>query len=79
MSFYLLFFFLLHLSLAVIKWSGLGGGLFENTKNEKNEKKWKKNGKGERKERIDSQFFILRQFKCMRLSLCTFFPQPLSV
>lgn len=39
MSFYLLFFFLLHLTLAVIKWSGLGGGLFEKMKNEQMKKK----------------------------------------
>lgn len=45
MSFYLLLFFLLHLTLAVIKWSGRGGGLFEKMKNEKMKKKIKK-GKG---------------------------------
>lgn len=53
MSFYLLLFFLLHLTLAVIKWSGLGGGLFEKMKNEKMKKK---NEKGERNEKTDSQF-----------------------
>lgn len=77
MSFYLLYFFLLHLSLAVIK--ERSGGWFENTKNENTKKRWKKNEKGERKERTGSQFFFLREFTCMRFSLCTFFPQPLSV